>query len=369
MPVCLLQITEDLNLSNTLAGSFGLITSFQALFMLLLAGVLAAKWGKLRLLRLSMLLAGAGMAIFTQADGYTTVLIALLVIGAGTGLIEALVTPLVEDLHPGDDGRQQNILHAYWPLGVIVSTLTIGELLTHGVPWRWVYAGLAIITAAATLIYPKGKVAKQIHFPKSRADFSHAKHIVSLPRFQALGLALFFAGGAEGGFTFWTANYIQRSFNTSPRAGAIGIALFAAGIMGGRLVCAKLAKQLSLRTMLIANAALALLLTLGFPFIKTLPALFVMITLIGLAIACYWPSLQTHSTRVLKADPTMVMILLSCCGLPGFTSSIFIMGYLSDTTSLQWAFAAMPAYLLGLLFIMTIETRLKTTAALTASIK
>lgn len=362
MPVCLVQIADDLNLSNTLAGSFGLITSAQALFMLLLAGVLAAKWGKLRLLRLSMLIAGAGMAVFTQADGYATVLLALLIIGAGTGLIEALVTPLVEDLHPGDDGHQQNILHAFWPLGVIVSTLAIGELLTRGVPWRWVYAGLAMITAAATLIYPSGKIVKQIRFPRSRADFSHAKQILSLPRFQALGVALFFAGGAEGGFTFWTANYIQTSFNTEPRAGAIGIALFAVGIMGGRLICAKLAKRFSLRTVLIASAALAFGLTLGFPFIQTLPALFVMITLIGFAIASYWPSLQTHSTRVLKADPTMVMILLSCCGLPGFTSSVFIMGYLSDTTSLQWAFAAVPAYLLGLLFIMIIEARLKTSA-------
>ena len=57
-------------------------------------------------------------------------------------------------VHPEDTGAKQNLLHAFWPIGVLAGTLTIGELLTRGVDWRTVFVGLAVVVPGVSLIYP-----------------------------------------------------------------------------------------------------------------------------------------------------------------------------------------------------------------------
>ena len=52
----------------------------------------------------------------------------------------------VQDLHPEEAGRYINFTHALWSVGVLVTVLCSGALLTLGVSWR----GLLFLAGLAT---------------------------------------------------------------------------------------------------------------------------------------------------------------------------------------------------------------------------
>jgi len=354
LPLCLVQITREMGFSLTQAGAFGFISSLEQLVVLILSGFIAVRFGKIRVLRAALLILAAGFLMFTRISSYSMAVGIILVIGVGSGFLEALLAPLVENLYPEDNGTKQNRLHSFWPIGVLVSTLTIGELLSRGVSWRWIFAGIAVLVALVSLVYPSPKA---VSLPRARADFSHIGDILRQPKFWALGLALFFAGGAEGGFTYWLASYIQLNLGQLPRAGGIGTAAFALGMFAGRRSASLLANRMKLKTILTVSALLAIFTGLGFFLVNTLWGVYLSVFLAGLTIACFWPSLQIYAVRVLPVDATLLMILMSCLGLLGYSSATLTMGALGDFSGLRSSFIVVPVYLTFLLLLVLAENR------------
>ena len=62
-----------------------------------------------------------------------------MMMGLGGGLTEAFLNPLIVDLHPDKSGKFLNLSNAFYPLGIIISSLLFGELLTLGYSWRTVF--------------------------------------------------------------------------------------------------------------------------------------------------------------------------------------------------------------------------------------
>lgn len=356
IPISLVAITYELGFSFTQAGSLSLIGSLLQFAVLLGSIPLAAAVGKIRPLRWGIWILGIGLTLFTGITNFAGAVLIITVIAFGQAIIEALITPLVEDIHPEDDGSRQVFLHAFWPIGVIFGTLVIGESLSRGVNWRTLFLILGILCVVVGAVYPRRSRAK---LPRSRADFSHAGEIFSQPLFWVMALALFFAGGAEGGFTFWTASYIQIEYGTLARSGGLGTALFALGMAMGRLLVSRIASGLGLRRILIISISMALLGGLGLFWVRHLAILYVLMVYMGFFIAPFWPSIQTYAVRRLEADPTMVMVFLSCFGILGFSLANFIMGVIGDMSGLRMSFLVAPIMLLLLLLLMIMEKRFK----------
>ena len=355
LPVCLLAVTSELGFSFTQAGALSLIGSFVQFGILLGAIPIAAAMGKIRPLRWGIWIIAGGLLLFTRITGYVQALAAIAVIALGQALIEALQTPLIEDIHPEDDGSRQVLLHSFWPMGIIVGTVLTGEALSRGVPWRIVFIALAALCLLGGTLYPNRAKAA---LPRSRADLSHMGEIFSRPLFWVFCFALAFAGAAEGGFTFWTASYIQIEFGTLPRSGGLGTAFFSLGMAAGRLTTSRIAARFGLRRILVIAVAMALLFGISVFFIRSLPMLYGVMVIMGLFIAPFWPALQTYTVRRLGADPTMVMVFMSCFGVIGFAGASFLMGIIGDTFGLRTSFLVAPCALSVLLALIALERRI-----------
>ncbi len=354
LPICLVRISQELGFSLTQGGSLGFLASIEQFFVLIASSVLAARFGKIRVLRAGLVALAAGLGLFTLSASFVEAIILMLVIGFGNALLEALLTPIVEDLYPNDNGRKMNLLHAFWPVGTCVTVLVLGQLLSLGVGWRSLFLSLAVLTLFISLLYPS---SKKVPLPPSRADFSHMKEILSLRRFWLLGGALAFSGGAEGAFAFWSASYIQLRFSALPSAGAIGTACFAVGMAIGRFSSSRIAGRVGLKRLIVASLSLALAVSGAFFVISNLLSLFVFLFVMGLSLACLWPSIQSYAGTELDCDPTVLMIFLSCFGLPGFSSATLIMGIIGDARGLRASFVIAPLYIALALIFMSIEKK------------
>jgi fucose permease len=121
----------------------------------------------------------------------------------------------------------------------------------------------------------------------------------------------------------------------------------------------RLLKRIGLKTLIYSSALLALVGSLTFFRIDRLTTLYWFMFYMGLTIACYWPSIQSYAARVLPVDATVLMIFLSCFGIPGASFSPLLMGIIGDRFGLRSSFIVAPVFLLLLVTCLTIEGRLK----------
>ena len=110
-------------------------------------------------------LAGLGMVLFAPrpelADGAvvagifkhsgTTMLYAgFLLMGLSQGLVEGVINPLVATIHKEEKGKRLNMLHAWWPGGMIIGGLAC-YMLGDGTSWQ-IKLGLLAIPAILSLV-------------------------------------------------------------------------------------------------------------------------------------------------------------------------------------------------------------------------
>ena len=203
------------------------------------------------------------------------------------------------------------------------------------------------LISASLILFPAGKGhefpehPEPIHWKKTRND---AVQIVSTPKFWVFFFAMFFAGGGEFCLTFWCASYIQLSFGEAAWAGGVGTAFFAGGMVLGRMGCGVLIKPHHFGRMLIISSLVGAFIALSFPFIENLWLFFALLFLVGIASAPYWPSIQSYcSDRMPEADSTMLLILLSCAGVPGCGFFAWLMGLIGNVSGdLRVAFFLVP---------------------------
>lgn len=364
VPVVLVFLARDLGFSLeqgglSAGGALHLGRTLTMVASMLVCGFLAGRWGKRRTLGWSVVLMGLAMGLCALAPSYGILFLALMIAGTGEGIIEGLATPFVQDLHPGEPGRYINFTHAFWSIGVLVTVLVSGALLSLGVSWRFIIGAMTIFAAsgAFTLLLPARKGHQYPEHPEPihwKTVSAHAVAILKIPRFWLFFAAMFVAGGGEFCLTFWAASYIQLSFTPAAWAGGVGTACFAAGMVLGRTGWGYLIKQHQLRKLIVWSALGGMLVTLCFPFLTHLGLFFGLLFLAGIATAPFWPSVQSYCADCLpQTDTTMLFILLSCAGIPGCGFFTWLMGSLGNHSGgLRNAFYLVPAcYLLLALII------------------
>ena len=139
------EIYDKIDLANSAAmvGEALGITFTGFAFTLLFGSALVDLVGMKRMLLLSALgyvLGSAGLlAAATMPVGPTVenlVLVSLLLTGLGWGAVEAAANPMVAALYPEEKTHRLNILHAWWPAGIVVGGLMGLAITRMGLPWE-----------------------------------------------------------------------------------------------------------------------------------------------------------------------------------------------------------------------------------------
>ena len=369
IPIVLVQMADSLNFSlkegGTAAGGWlHMIRALAICSTVLFSAYFASRWGNRRSLGVSVGLVGVGMALCACAPAYAWLLPALVIAGFGEGVIEALITPFIQQGHKDEDsGRYVNFSHGFWSLGVIIATIVFGCLILKGVHWRIVLGLAAIFCVPSTvlLLMKEGKHP----YPERHERFDvkalilQVRDIAKVPRFWLYFAAMFLAGGGEFGLTFWLPSYVQLTFGETVMMAGIATAVFAGGMFAGRLGFGFLIPLHRLKRLVIITGIAATVICSILPFLKepSIPLLLFILFLAGLGAASYWPSIQSYAVnRMPHHDSTMVFILLSCAGIPGCGVFTLLMGYLGKY-GLNVSFFIVPACFLVMTLLLILDPR------------
>jgi len=323
---------------------------------ILLAGFAALKWGKKRFITSGQYMLAAGLLMASFSQNYFMLIASLMTIGIGGGFTEALINPLVVDIHPEDSGKYMNITHAFFPIGVMASALLFGELLTLGYSWRVMFRIAAVGALAMGVFFNNSRFPTAI--ASEHSAWKLATGILGLSGFWLFAAAIFFGAGVESAFTFWSRSYVEIYFWDVPRAGAIAVMIFAATMAAGRLLVAKLSEKVSLKVIMICSAFLGVGVSSIIPFASNLIWFYTFIALAGITTGCFWPSVLAEAANCLKVNPTMLFVMLSCIGIVGFGLTPWVMGAIGDYTDLRTGFFVIPVFFVILVFVFAIEWRM-----------
>jgi fucose permease len=287
------------------------------------------------------------------SQSYLTLIIALMVTGIGGGFTEALINPLVIDIHPNDSGKYLNITNAFFSIGVMTAALLFGELLTLGLSWRTIFqiAALGALTIGVWFNFS--------YFPPAVWDEPFAWHVVGkilvLPGFWLFAAAIALGAGVESAFTFWSRSYVETYLKDIPRAGAIAVVIFAGMMAAGRLLTARLSRFMSLRMIMLWSALLGVIVSGLIPFASHLFVFYALLALAGLATACFWPTILAEAAGYLKVNATILFVLLASVGIVGFGLIPWFMGVIGDRTNLRTGFSVIPGLFVILIVTLIIE--------------
>ena len=116
---------------------------------ILVASPMLDNLGMRNLLYLAFALHIVGVVGFIAAPSYTVMTFTMLLAGFGNGLVEAVINPLIATLYPNEKTHKLNVLHSWWPGGLIIGGL-LGYFMNQAhLSWK-IQMGIILIP---TLIY------------------------------------------------------------------------------------------------------------------------------------------------------------------------------------------------------------------------
>jgi fucose permease len=175
-------------------------------FGIIIGGVLVDKFGYGKLIALALL--GHIVSAFvtfgasTPQNAYDFLYWGMFIFAYANGTLEAVANPLVATTFPQNRTHYLNILHASWPLGMVVGAIASYALGAHGLGLGW--KGQLSFYLVPTIAYAVMFMGQT--FPKSEAALKGAnfgemfKDVGLLGGAVACYLVALFFGGATTGF-------------------------------------------------------------------------------------------------------------------------------------------------------------------------
>jgi MFS family permease len=254
-----------------------------------------------------------GMAV------YWLIWAGMLICGIGWGCVEASINPMTTALYPEDKTHRLNVLHAWWPAGLIV-----GGLLGVGfgrMGWSWQIAlGAVIVTAVACAIMCLGTAFPQTERATAGVPFSEMlKETLRRPSFFIWFGAMFLTAASELAPGQWV------DIALSHTVGMRGILLlvYVSGLMFVlRHFAGPLAHRLSPLGLLWGSSAVA---ALGLYLLSAADSpitALVAATIWGLGVCFMWP---TMLAAVADRYPRGGAWMMGLMGSAGALSSYFVL--------------------------------------------
>ena len=200
------EIYDKIDLANSAAMvGAALGATFTGFALTLLFGsALVDLIGMKRMLLLSALgyIAGSlgllAAAMMPVSDTVVTVLLgSLLLTGLGWGAVEAASNPMVASLYPEEKTHRLNVLHAWWPAGIVVGGLLGVAITAMGLPWELnmlvlMLPSLVLAWLVATSAFPvTERVAAGVSYGEMFAE------LLKRPLFWVFWVCMFLTAAAE----------------------------------------------------------------------------------------------------------------------------------------------------------------------------
>lgn len=261
---------------------------------------------------------------------FAGMLAAVIVYAIGGGIIEVLISPIMESCPTDNKEKAMSLLHSFYCWGhvgvVLISTAFFALCGIEN--WRYLAYVWALVPIINGFIFLKTPIAPLI------ADGERGMTVAELFRskiFWLLVVMMVCSGACEQGVSQWVSAFAETGLGISKTAGDLAGPLTFATLMGiSRAIYGKYGDKLNLEKFMSVSAVLCI-----FSYVLAALAPIPLLSLAGCALCGFsvgimWPGTFSRAAATLRTGGTAMFALLALAGDLGCSAGPTLVGFVSD---------------------------------------
>lgn len=263
-------------------------------------------------------------------DPFVGILLSVIVYAIGSGIIEVLISPIMESCPTDNKEKAMSLLHSFYCWGhvgvVLLSTLFFRVAGIEN--WRILAAAWAIIPIVNGIIFCKTPIAPLVAKDEQGMKIGE---LFKNKTFWLLFLMMLCSGASEQSVSQWASAFAEQGLGVSKTIGDLAGPMAFAVMMGlSRAVYGKVGDKIHLERFMTASGLLcvaAYLLTALVP----VPAINLLgCALVGLSVGIMWPGTLSKAAKTMRTGGTAMFALLALAGDLGCSGGPSVVGMASN---------------------------------------
>ena len=291
------------------------------------------------------------------SNHFIGILISVIIYAIGGGLIEVLVSPIMEACPSDNKEKAMSLLHSFYCWGhvgvVLISTIFFALFTTSN--WK-------ILTLLWTII-PLFNLLLFIFVPiyPLNEEGEKGSSIIDLfkkPIFWILMIMMLCAGASEQAVSQWASTFAEQGLGVSKTIGDLTGPMAFAFLMGtSRLIYGKFGEKLNLNRFMIISTILCISSYLLISLVPIPAISLIGCGICGFSVGILWPGTFSKASSAIKNGGTVLFAMLALAGDLGCSSGPtlagFISGLFNDNLKIGILFSVIfPTLMLISLFIL-----------------
>lgn len=311
----------------------------------------------------SQVLSAAGlvsMAILPELlpVSFAGILIAVILYAMGSGLIEVLVSPIVEACPFENKDGMMSLLHSFYCWGAV--GVILGSTLFFTVFGVENWKILTMIWAVVPLYNAFNFISCPMERLVEDGKSMRISQLLRLPLFWLMILLMVCSGASEASMVQWASSFTESAMGVSKTVGDLaGPCLFAVFMGISRIVYGKMSEKLDLTKTMLACGVLCVICYLMASLSSTPMIGLAGCALCGLSVGIMWPGTISISSQKCPRGGTAMFAFLALAGDLGATISPAMVGNISNMFGGNLKVGLFAATVFPLILIVGLAVQLK----------
>lgn len=283
---------------------------------------------------LAHVLSAAGLILLTVlpevfASPFAGILAAVMVYAVGGGLLEVLVSPVVESCPSDNKEKAMSMLHSFYCWGyagvVLLSTLFFRLIGIQN--WKILALIWAVVPIWNAFVFTKVPIAPLIAEGEKGLRLGE---LFRLRVFWLLIVMMLCAGASEQAVSQWASAFAEKGLNISKTAGDLAGPMAFAVLQGtSRVFYGKNGDKIDLDRFMLYSCLLCILSYLGISMLGIPQLNLAACALCGLSVGILWPGTFSKAAAALPRGGTAMFAMLALAGDVGCSLGPTVVGAVS----------------------------------------
>lgn len=270
----------------------------------------------------------AGLGIFPDLfdNAYIGLIVAILLYATGGGLIEVLVSPIVEACPIKNKKAAMSLLHSFYCWGhlFVVIASTVFFALFGIEKWRILAFIWAIVPFLNTFYFAKVPIARLTE----EGEQMSLKALFSSKQFFLFILIMVCAGASEQGMSQWVSAFAEAGLGVSKTVGDLaGPSLFAITMGTSRVIYSKISEKIDLNKYMTGCAVLCIIAYSIAAFSGNPAFSLIGCAMCGFSVGVMWPGSFSLASEKFPKGGTAMFAFLALAGDFGCSFGPTVVGF------------------------------------------
>ena len=267
------------------------------------------------------------------SDAFIGLFIAVVIYAIGGGLIEVLISPIVESCPSDNKEKAMSLLHSFYSWGHVgVVLLSTAFFRLFGIEnWKLMALIWAVVPIVNGIAFTKVPIVSLIEEGETGMTI---KELCRNKVFWILMLMMLCAGASEQGVSQWASTFAEMGLGVSKTVGDLAGPMAFALLMGSaRAFYGKWGERLNLDQFMIGSSILCIICYLC---ISLAPSAFVSLVgcaVCGFSVGIMWPGTFSKASVSLRNGGTSLFALLALAGDVGCSGGPTLVGFAAGLAS------------------------------------